>query len=144
MRGGEVIVKSLKKVVAYGSALAGLATVSPLSALAQVNETINLGLPAGSSFSNITGYTATGFVQSMINLLLIGAGLVAFFWLLYGGVQWILAGGDKEGTEKARKRITAALIGLVIVFSVFAFTLLLSNFFGVDLLNFQVTTNLNV
>ncbi|OGC97661.1 hypothetical protein A2634_02990 [Candidatus Amesbacteria bacterium RIFCSPHIGHO2_01_FULL_48_32] len=136
--------KHLKKIAAATAALGGLAAVSPLSALAQVNTNINLGLPAGSSFTNITGYTPTGFIQSMINLLLVGAGLIAFFWLLYGGVQWILAGGDKEATEKARKRITAALIGLVIVFSVFAFTLLLGQFFGVDLLNFTVTTNLNV
>ena len=128
--------KHLKKVVAYGSALAGLAAVAPFSALAQISN-VSLGLPSGSSFANVNSYTPTGLVQALINITLVGAGLIAFFWLLYGGVQWILAGGDKEGTEKARKRITAALIGLVIVFSVFAFTTILSAFFGVNLLYFE-------
>src|SRR3972149_5334420 len=126
------------RVVAYGSALAGLAAVAPFSALAQISN-VSLGLPSGSSFANVNSYTPTGLVQALINITLVGAGLIAFFWLLYGGVQWILAGGDKEGTEKARKRITAALIGLVIVFSVFALFALVQAFLGLDLLSLNIT-----
>lgn len=73
-----------------------------------------------------------------MNLILVLAGLIAFIWLLWGGLQWILAGGDKEGTEKARKRITAALIGLVVVFSAYAIIQLVGAFIGVNLLQFNI------
>lgn len=41
---------------------------------------------------------------------------LAFYWLIWGGFQYILAGGKKEDLAKARARITWALIGLVVVF----------------------------
>jgi len=133
-------VTKLHKTLGYAAALGGLLAVSPLSALAGSSQNINLGVPG--QFANVVNYTPTGFVQSAINILLVAAGLVAFFWLLVGGVQWIMAGGDKEGTEKARKRITAALIGLAIVFSVFALVKILEQVFGVSLMNFQLNVDL--
>ena len=125
------------KLIATAGAVATVLAFSPMSVLATTVTNIDLGLNGG-SFVNIVNYTPTRVVQAVINILLVVVGLVAFFWLLLGGVQWIMAGGDKEGTEKARKRITAALIGLAIVFSVFAFVQILSAFFGVNLLNFSI------
>lgn len=133
-------VTKFQKALAYGTALGSVLAVSPLSALGY-NGNVTLNVPG--QFTNVATFTLAGFIQSAINILLVLVGLVAFFWLLIGGVQWIMAGGDKEGTEKARKRITSALIGLVIVFSVFAFVKILSAIFGVDLLNFNVNVNLN-
>jgi hypothetical protein len=130
-------VTKIQKTLRSISALATLAAVSPMAALA--NNTISLNLPAGSAFENVAAWNATRLISALINLILIGAGIIAFFFLLMGGLQWILAGGDKEGTEKARKRITAALIGLVIVFSVYALVSLASGFLGVELLNFTIT-----
>lgn len=128
-----------KKFLSTAGALGTVLAVSPLSAFAATINTINVGLPVGTTFANTVGWNATRVVQAIINIILVLAGLVSFFWLLLGGVQWIMAAGDKEGTEKARKRITAALIGLAIVFSVFAFTQILSAFFGVNLLSFNIT-----
>jgi len=48
------------------------------------------------------------------------AGLVLLAMLLWGGIQWMTAGGDKEQMAKAQGRITSALIGFVIFMSVFA------------------------
>jgi TRAP-type C4-dicarboxylate transport system permease small subunit len=77
---------------------------------------------------------------------MIVAALIFFFMLVWGGVQYITAGGDKAQTEAARGRITAALIGLVIVFAAWAIVNLVSIFFGLDLLrlnipNIQSTTS---
>lgn len=76
----------------------------------------------------------------IIGAIFVVAGLFSFIYLLWGGVQWILAGGDKEGTEKARKRITAALIGLAIVFSAYALVLLVQTIFGVSILTLKIPT----
>ena len=105
--------------------------------LAQINN-ISINLPTGSQFSNVSRWTPSTLIAAGVNLILVLAGLIAFIWLLWGGLQWILAGGDKEGTEKARKRITAALIGLVVVFSAYAIIQLVGAFIGVNLLQFNI------
>lgn len=127
----------MKKLLATSSAIAGALVTAPLSVLAQ-EESINLNLPGTSQFSTVSGWTPSALVKAGINLVLVLAGLVAFLFLLWGGLQWILAGGDKEGTEKARKRITAALIGLVIVFAAYAIIQLISAFLGVPLLQLNI------
>jgi hypothetical protein len=125
------------KIITAGATVVAALAVTPVTVLAQ--NTVDLALPANSAFASVSAWTPTRLVGAVINLVLVLAGLVAFFYLLLGGLQWILAGGDKEGTEKARKRITAALIGLVIVFSAYAIIILASNFLGVPLLNFTIT-----
>ena len=53
--------------------------------------------------------------------------------LVIGGVRWITSGGDKAQTESARNQITAAIIGLIVVFAAWAVANLIELFFGVDL-----------
>lgn len=79
-----------------------------------------------------------GMVSGFLNLILIVAGLVFFFILVIGGVKWILSGGDKAHTEGARNQITAALVGLVIVFSAWAIAKLIDSFFGINILNLTI------
>lgn len=47
------------------------------------------------------------------------AGFFAFYWLIWGAFQYILASGNKEDLAKARARITWALVGLVVIFSAY-------------------------
>lgn len=70
-------------------------------------------------------------VSSGINIVIIVAGILVFALLVWGGIQWMLSGGDKTKTEEARNRITAALVGLAIVATSWALTKLISYFFGV-------------
>jgi hypothetical protein len=53
---------------------------------------------------------------------------------VYGAFQYITAGGDKDGLDKARKKITGSLIGLVILFSLFAVASLSEVVFGINIL----------
>ncbi len=129
---------SKSKILATGAAVVSALAVTPASVLAQGTIQVNV-LPGASQFNSVVAWTPTRLVGAIINLVLVIAGLVAFFFLLLGGLQWILAGGDKEGTEKARKRITAALIGLVVVFSAYAIIVLAGNFLGVNLLSFNIS-----
>lgn len=125
----------IQKFLTTSTAAVGALVTAPLSVLAQdATNSINLALPGSSQFNSVSSWTPTALIRAGINLILILAGLVAFLFLLWGGLQWILAGGDKEGTEKARKRITAALVGLVIVFAAYAIIQLVSSFLGVPLL----------
>lgn len=55
----------------------------------------------------------------LIHWALIFAGVIAFFFLLYGGLRFILSGGDKTAVDGARKTITYAIIGLIVVLTSF-------------------------
>ena len=82
--------------------------------------------------------TIPGLVAAAIKLILIVAALIFFFLLIIGGIQWMTSGGDKAATEAARGRITAALIGLVIVFAAWAIGSLINYFFNVNIFNLQI------
>lgn len=57
---------------------------------------------------------------------------VLFFMVSFiiGAIQWITSGGDKGALESARSKITNALIGIIILFALFAVISLISYFFG--------------
>ncbi len=78
------------------------------------------------------------FLTNFITLALGAAGVISFFMLLWGGIEYITTGGDKERTQSASKRLTAALIGLAIVFSIFAIIYLIEAVFGVSITKFTI------
>lgn len=73
-------------------------------------------------------------ISSTFAFLLIVAGLLAFAFLIVGGIQWITSGGDKAGLEGARNRIIHAVVGVIVVFSAWAITLLIQQFLGITIL----------
>jgi NADH:ubiquinone oxidoreductase subunit 6 (subunit J) len=78
------------------------------------------------------------YLKNFIELILIAGGVVAFIILLIGSFEYIMAGGDKEETEKAKKKLTGALVGLVILFCVFAIIALVESIFGVSIMKFDI------
>lgn len=98
----------------------------------------NVDLSATGDFSNLNGITFPSIISALVILVLIVAALVFFFMLVLGGIRYITSGGDKGSTEAARSQITAALIGLVIVFSAWAIVNLVKLFFGVDILSLKI------
>jgi hypothetical protein len=109
-----------------------LAQLSPPSP--DVSSVANIA----TSFRPLETYTPSEFLSTLLNLMLGIAGVASFVFLLWGGLQWILAGGDKEGTEKARKRIVSAMVGLAIVFSSYAMLFIIRTLFNVDLIQFNL------
>lgn len=105
--------------------------------LAQDN-TIPLKPPAGTTFAFLGDLTIGRIVSGLIQLIMVVAAVVFFFILVIGGIQWIASGGDKAQTEAARNRITAALVGLVIVFAAWAILQLIKTFFGIDIFTLTI------
>lgn len=78
--------------------------------------------PEGSAFSNLCKLSATNLgqlVSNIINIILIIAVIIAVIFLIYGGIKWILSGGDKSKVEEARNHIVAAIVGLIIALVAF-------------------------
>lgn len=80
------------------------------------------------------------FLRNFIQILFISGSAVAFFMLLLGAFDYITAGGEKEKTQNATKKITGAVFGLVLLFSIFAIITLVETIFGVSILKFSIPT----
>lgn len=70
-------------------------------------------------------YEAGKFIGGAIGVFILFASIAAFIYLITGGLQWISSGGDKAGIETARNRIINAIVGLIIIASVWAFVTLI-------------------
>lgn len=99
------------------------------SALAVDSATIIVPQPAGFKITDLGRVISAAFA-----LILFIAGLLAFVFLLLGGIQWITSGGDKAGLESARNKIIHAIVGLIVVFSAWAIVILIQNFLGYTIL----------
>jgi len=76
----------------------------------------------------------------LIALIFMVAVLASFIFLVWGGVQWIISGGDKAGVEAAQHRIQAALLGLFIVFVSWAIFTIVGQFLGFSIWNLKIAT----
>lgn len=62
--------------------------------------------------------TAAGVIRTGLGIL----GIVTTVILMYAGFKWMTAGGNEDEVATAKKMITAAVIGLVIIMSSYAIT----------------------
>ncbi len=69
-------------------------------------------------------------LTSVLTVVMAIAALAVFLYLIMGGIQWITSGGDKGKTEEARNKITAAVIGLVVLAAAYALLLLVLQILG--------------
>lgn len=71
------------------------------------------------------------FIQTALNTVIGLAALIAVGFLVYSGIQYILAAGDENKVDKATKGIMYAIVGLVICFiSVLIVNFVLTAFLG--------------
>ena len=104
--------------------------------ISQVIAASDIEVPIGEEVTknNFFGYTCIGhLVSNGVAAAFIVSGIAFFVFLVWGGVDWIMSGGDKVKVESAQKRITAALIGLAIDASSWAVYQLVLTFFGINL-----------
>ena len=74
-------------------------------------------------------------VSSGIQITIIASGLLVLAFMIYGGISYLIAAGDKELMTKAQRVISNAVMGMVIVVAAFAVTKLIEIVFGVRILS---------
>jgi hypothetical protein len=67
-----------------------------------------------SRFGTIQGGGLAKFIQLILRLMIIGAGLYALFNIIFAGYAFLSAGGDSKKIEGAWGRIWQSLLGLAI------------------------------
>ncbi|MGA2911772.1 MAG: hypothetical protein ABSE17_04065 [Candidatus Levyibacteriota bacterium] len=65
------------------------------------------------------------------------AGTVALFMIIFAGYQLLFSGGDAKAVDGARKTLTFAILGLVLIFLSFFILNLIATVTGVGCLNFS-------
>lgn len=87
------------------------------------------------------GYNSLGrFISAVITLVFIIAAISVLLMLIWGALQWIFSGGEKDAVAKARDRIINALIGLAILAVAVALASVFGQFVGINLFELVIPT----
>lgn len=97
-----------------------------------VVETIDLKTtqPGGVKTTGTTG----ALIASGLQIIFIFAGLAVLVFIVWAAFDWITSGGDKEKVAGARRKITNAIIGLVLLALAYFITALVSDLVGIPIL----------
>jgi hypothetical protein len=86
------------------------------------------------NFSVLCSLNPANAFPTLLSFILVISIVLALLYLIWGGIKWIMSGGDKANVETARSHIIAAVIGLILVFSAwFVMNFILQTFFGGNL-----------
>lgn len=102
-----------------------------------VSESYNQILEHGIIFANICANTAESpcpcrddgdctvqdilqFVVNIMNFILAISGTLVLLMFLYGGFTWLTSAGNSDAVSRGKGAMTAAVVGLVIIFSSYA------------------------
>lgn len=101
----------------------GLQGIGPLGQFVQNSG----GGPAFVEFTNV--------FSTAIGVLTVSAGIWFIIQILAGSFQWLTSGGDKDGVQKAQKRLTNAIMGLFVVIFSYALITIVGTIFGINILS---------
>lgn len=75
-------------------------------------------------------------ITQILNITLTIAVVAVLLYLVWGGIEWITAGGESGKTSKARDKMTQAVIGLVVLIAVVAIMMFVQQLLGICIINF--------
>lgn len=104
----------MKKLASSLSAFMASAMLFAGNAMAQSSaffDNPQTGAPPNVSAQGTLGQNITNIINFFLGLL----GLIAVAFLIYAGVLMVTAGGNEDQVGKAKKIITFAVIGVVII-----------------------------
>ena len=96
-----------RKLIAGATAL-GVLAIPAIASAAVTIEDVGGSLGLGSADLKQTILNIITFVLGLL-------GLIAVVMILYGGFIWLTAGGNEDKVDSAKKIISAAAIGLVVI-----------------------------
>ena len=120
-----VVMKKISFISALATYLFAAATT-----FAQITIT-----PPRTTGNQQIGYSDIGaFINAALRLAFVAALVIVLAMMIWGAIQWIMSGGEKEAVGEARQRIIHALIGLAILAVAFAIVNLAGTFLGINIL----------
>jgi glucose uptake protein GlcU len=90
------------------------------------------GVSLGDNFINFGFNSLDQAIDTLVKVIIFVAGLAAFLFILWGAVSYILAGDDSSKTDAARKKITNAVVGLILVALVYVIWLIAAELLNIN------------
>ena len=87
--------------------------VSALGVMDGVNAAHGTGTPTAL-------FGSTGIVTTVTNTLLFIAGALSVIMIIFGGLRYVLSGGNSSAVTAAKNTVLYAIVGLIIAFLAFA------------------------
>lgn len=109
--------------------------------LTQVNigigqEAVTQKIPGAEDGWKTGGFALFGkLIGNVMGIFLTIGAIAVLFFLIWGAIDWITAGGDKGKLDKAREKITQAIIGLILLISTGAIMLFVQNLLGICIID---------
>jgi len=97
------------------------------------NEIINSALPATITSKGSGGGLAF-YIATLWKTAIIIGGLAFIIYLVWGGIEWLTSGGDKNKIAEAQTKITSSVIGVAILVASYAITLFIQGVFKINIL----------
>ena len=82
------------------------------------------------------------YIATLWKTVVTVGGLLFLLYLVWGGIEWMTAAGDKAKLENAQHKITNSIIGLAVLVGSYALTLFIQEVFKIDLLQPVFQNNL--
>lgn len=102
-------------LVVFNTSLASAQPIGEGGATGGVNAARGVNVPT--NFASGDG----SLVQKIINILLYAIGVLSVIMLIFGGLRYVISGGQKEAVTAAKNTILYAIVGLLIAIFAYAF-----------------------
>lgn len=100
---------------------------------------VTLNFRQSAQAQNLEGADTTfgGFLSGILEFVMVIAALMVLLYLIWGAIEWITSAGDKGKTQKARDKMTNAVIGIIVLASVVAIFSMIQRFLGINVIDFN-------
>lgn len=82
----------------------------------------------------VPGWGFGYFINNIVSAAFLIAGLMAFAFLVMGGIRYLTSAGDAKAVTDASKSITNAVLGLAIVAAAYFLVQILQSVLGINIL----------
>lgn len=72
------------------------------------------------------------FVINLFQIALILGSIAAFLYLIWGGIEYIMSGGNQERTKSAKEKVSSAIAGLAILAAAWVIWRIVIFFLGIS------------
>jgi hypothetical protein len=87
-------------------------------------------LPTSASAGGCDKFTVACFVNKLIGFIFPISGILLFFFLVWGGFTLLTSAGNPEKLKSAQGKMTAAIIGFILLVSSYLIVKLVAKIFG--------------
>jgi hypothetical protein len=95
-----------------------------------------------SNIENVEGVPTIGGLQgvfgNVVQVALAFGGIVLFIMLLMGGFKYLSSGGDPKAVEGAKKTLTYAILGIVLLAAAYLILSLIERLTGAPVTEFRI------